>query len=321
MSDNSIDLEWSKPEQGTQNILSYTVFYHSTCESDSSDEWSEICTPYEKVTLSNLSEGTTYTCYINVCPKHTYSNKIGEKSCVSEPIRTLLSLNEKNAINLAWDARIKWYFIGIQLGQKTTDLDVISKERKDDICFTRMITEWVRKGKATWNELINALNHKTVGFSNLADTIAASCVSKYCGVTEVVPCLSKKGFKCPFCNECSMEEYYEGKCPKLDSSCDSTFPYLELQHLTENERIKLYIRLTEEAEDIRGQFNDLLEKIRESLNRQGVNFQQILESTEDFLGSHQIDSSEIDSPSKIIRYVSSTKKYIYHFLIVISHKS
>ena len=315
ITDNSIDLEWSKPEQGAQNVSSYTVFYRSiaTSESHPPAEWSKIGTPYEKVTLTNLSAETTYICYIKACAlTHGVDEGSGDVSDHIK-IRTFLSLNVKNVIAQAWKARVKWYHIGLRLGQETTDLDVIKNEITEDMRFTRMITEWLRKGKATWNELIDALNHKTVGFSDLADTIAANYVPKDCKFTEIaVPFSPKIGFKCPFCGECSMEKYYKGKCPKLDSSYDLSFPYLELQHLTENQRIMLYIRLMEEADDIMDEFNDLLEKIRESFDRQGVNPKEIIESTEDFLGGHQIDSSKVNSPSTVIRYLQQ-KRYISFF--------
>ena len=315
VTDNSIELEWSKPEYGAHNIMSYAVFYCST--SDPLDKWSEIITIYEKATLPNLSEGTTYN--TKVCPVCT--DGVGRESDVSEPIQTLLCLSEKNVLDLAWDARVKWYHIGIQLRQKTTDLDVIGKEKCDDIRFTRMITEWLRKGKASWRELIDALDHKTVGLSNLADKIADACLIKDYSIAEVVPPPVVKpiqfagvGFKCPLCDECSMEEYYKGKCPKLNSSSDLAFPYLEKQYLTENEKMNLHARLTQDTKDIRNEFNDLLEKIRESFNKQDIDLQKMTEFIEDVLSlsSLQMESSKTGSASAILRHLQQ-KKYISFF--------
>jgi hypothetical protein len=323
VSDSSIDLEWSKPEQGAQNILSYTVCYRSISESDPPDKWSEMGTPYEKIILSNLSERTTFVCYVKVCPKRTVSrtDRVGGESDISEPIRTLPRLSEKNIIDLAWDARVKWYHIGIQLRQKTTDLDVIGKEKHDGTCFTRVIIEWLRKGKATWKELIDALNHKTVGFSNLADKVADDCLIKDCSDDQLVsPSVAKSfqfagvGFTCPLCGECSMEEYYKGKCPKLDLLPDLAFPYLVKQHLTENEKINLHARLTQDTEDIRKEFNNLLEKVRESFNKQDIDLQRMIESIEDLLSlsSLQMEPSKTKSAGAIIRHLQQ-KKYISFF--------
>ncbi len=322
VSDSSIDLEWSKPEQGAQNILSYTVCYRSISESDPPDKWSEMGTPCEKIILSNLAEQTTFVCYVKVCPKLTVSRTDGVdgESDISEPIRTLPRLSEKNIIDLAWEARVKWYHIGIQLRQKTTDLDVIGKEKHDGTCFTRVIIEWLRKGKATWKELIDALNHKTVGFSNLADKIADDCLIKDCSDDQLVSPVAKPfqfagvGFTCPLCGECSMEEYYKGKCPKLDSPPDLAFPYLVKQFLTENEKINLHARLTQDTEDIRKEFNNLLEKVRESFNKQDIDLQRMIESIEDLLSfsSLQMEPSKTKSAGAIIRHLQQ-KKYISFF--------
>ena len=315
VTDNSIELIWSKPEQGAQNIMSYTVFYHS--KSDPANNWSEIITAYEKVTLLNLCEKTTYV--TKVCP--TCIDGVGGESDVSKPIQTFPHLSEKNIFELAWDARVKWYHIGIQLGQKTTNLDVIGKEKDDDTCFTRMIIEWLRKGKATWDELIDALNHKTVGFSGLADIIADNCLVKDCSNAQVLPPSIAKpiqfagvGFRCPLCSKCSMEEYYKGKCPKLDSPTDLAFPYLATQYLTENERINLHARLTQDTEDIRKEFNNLLEKVRESFNNQDIDLQKMIESIEDILSlsSLPMETSKTNSASAIIRHLQQ-KKYISFF--------
>lgn len=312
VTDNSIELKWSKPEQGAQTIVSYTVFYRST--SDPANNWSEIITTYEKVTLLNLCEKTTYITKVCI-------DRVGGESGISEPIQTLPRLSEKNIIDLAWDARIKWYHIGIQLRQKTTDLDVIGKEKHDGTCFTRMIVEWLRKGKATWKELIDALNHKTVGFSNLADKIADDCLIKDCSDAQVVPPSVAKpiqfagvGFTCPLCSECSMEEYYKGKCPKLDSPTDLAFPYLATQYLTENEKINLHVRLTQDTEDIRKEFNNLLEKVRESFNKQDIDLQRMIESIEDILSlsNLQMEPSKTNSAGAIIRHLQQ-KKYISFF--------
>ena len=57
---NSIELEWTKPEQGAHNVTSYTVFFCTISES-SDNQWKvKAETVNEVVAISQLSEKTTY---------------------------------------------------------------------------------------------------------------------------------------------------------------------------------------------------------------------------------------------------------------------
>ena len=320
VTDNSIELEWSKPEQGVCNIVSYTVFYHST--NDLPDKWNEIITNnYEKATLLNLLEKTFYTCKV----QPSYDSGFGSESDVSEPIQTLLRLSVKNVIELAWDAREKWYFIGLQLGQKETDLSVIKKENMCDIgsCFTKMITNWLRKGEATWKKLVDALNHKTVGHPDLADSV---CLTKNNSVTEVVPHSPVKPiigelnstesvFKCPLCGKCSVEKYLKRECPNFDSYSAVSFPYIEQENLTEDEQLKLHAMLMEETEKINDKFVHLVRQIRKSFDHEPcIDLQEMTYSIEDTLSlsSPLMASPEIKSASAIIKQLQR-KRYISFF--------
>ena len=64
-----------------------------------------------------------------------------------------------------WEAKEKWYDIGVELGLMVNDLDVIRCKNYDDPekCIAEMLSVWLRQGGATWEALIFALNHKTVG--------------------------------------------------------------------------------------------------------------------------------------------------------------
>ena len=55
---DSIQLTWSKPQYGSQNIQSYTVLYHQ--EGDTPDQWKEQSSFGESTTLDNLTPETMY---------------------------------------------------------------------------------------------------------------------------------------------------------------------------------------------------------------------------------------------------------------------
>ena len=72
-----------------------------------------------------------------------------------------------------WDARIKWYNIGLRLGILAPDLDVIENDGGDtEARFRSMLRKWLREGKnCTWEALIKALSSPSVGLEMLAKHI------------------------------------------------------------------------------------------------------------------------------------------------------
>ena len=65
-----------------------------------------------------------------------------------------------------WDARSKWFNIGIQLSVTIGDLEAIKKENPDcGGCLTRVLLTWLRKGSPTptWQSLITAMKVPAVG--------------------------------------------------------------------------------------------------------------------------------------------------------------
>ena len=309
---DTIELEWSKPELGAHNVTSYTILYRSF--NDPLNNWSRSkpITLCEKATLCGLSEKTIYIAKVQVkCEDRVFGD-----STVSEPIQTLLKLNDKNVVDKAWCAREKWYYIGLRLGFEKTDLNVIKlDEKKCDPCFIEMVSKWLRKGDATWKTLIDALNHKSVAFNHLAGDIEKDCgITKIRPHSPIEPTLageSQMGFKCP-CGKYSLENGIDRKCPNYDSS---DFPYLKQEHLTENEKFNLYTKLIRETKKIEKDFIDLVHQTRKSLNsKQNINLQEISDRVEDMLplSSPPMDSSEINSASAIIKHLRR-KKYISFF--------
>ena len=72
-----------------------------------------------------------------------------------------------------WEARSKWYNIGLCLGIPPSDLDVIEKDGRDTAtCFRNMLLKWLREGKnCTWEALIKALSSPSVGHTTVANSI------------------------------------------------------------------------------------------------------------------------------------------------------
>ena len=74
-----------------------------------------------------------------------------------------------------WEARTRWYNLGLQLGVSVDTLDVIKYNHHTncDQCFTDMIKEWLRASdlQRTWEALAKALESPQVGHGNLAEQI------------------------------------------------------------------------------------------------------------------------------------------------------
>ena len=70
-----------------------------------------------------------------------------------------------------WEARSKWFNIGVQLRVKVTDLKAIDCEPGLDLegKFRKMILSWLEHGqRCTWAALREVLMHKTVDLPELA---------------------------------------------------------------------------------------------------------------------------------------------------------
>lgn len=73
-----------------------------------------------------------------------------------------------------WEAKHKWFNIGVQLGLKVSALKAIDREQglNFEDKLKEMIISWLEKGKmCTWRALRKALKHKTVNKPELAQNI------------------------------------------------------------------------------------------------------------------------------------------------------
>ena len=80
-----------------------------------------------------------------------------------------------DVLESVWEARSKWYNIGLKLGVSVGTLDSISKaaNQNPDDCLTAMIKDWLRNGKPkpTWAAVAKALKSPMVGYAQLAEQL------------------------------------------------------------------------------------------------------------------------------------------------------
>ena len=75
--------------------------------------------------------------------------------------------------DLIWDARPKWYNLGLKLRVSQATLTMIKQNHPDgDDCFREMLSEWLKSVEPSWEELLAALKKPSVGYPQLAKKIA-----------------------------------------------------------------------------------------------------------------------------------------------------
>ena len=86
--------------------------------------------------------------------------------------------NLKDVQDLVWDARTKWSNLGLELGIKIADLEVIGKNNRSDVdtCFKKMLLMWLRMVDPfpSWEGLVLALGKSSVGRKDIAEKICDS---------------------------------------------------------------------------------------------------------------------------------------------------
>ena len=94
----------------------------------------------------------------------------------------LTSCDLKDIINSVWEARARWFHIGIQLSMNVAVLEAIKSNHHDqlDACLTAMLTEWPKQTdpKPNWEALVTALKNPSVGCGHLADAIERTYYNK-----------------------------------------------------------------------------------------------------------------------------------------------
>ena len=87
-----------------------------------------------------------------------------------------LNITHLHDIQVAiWDARPKWYNIGLGLGLSADTLDAIVNDHpsKTEDCLTDTIKHWLRNEMPlpTWKALADVLKSPMVGYAHLAENL------------------------------------------------------------------------------------------------------------------------------------------------------
>ena len=82
-----------------------------------------------------------------------------------------------DVLEAVWEARVKWFNIGLKLGISAGTLNAIKKNNNQDPddCLTVMLEYWLNNGKPkpSWVELVRALKSPMVGYAQLAEELPA----------------------------------------------------------------------------------------------------------------------------------------------------
>ena len=85
----------------------------------------------------------------------------------------LVSGNLGKVQDLIWDARPKWFNLGLNLNIDQATLTAIKQSNSNvDDCFRDMLLEWLKSVEPPWEELLVALRKRSVGHKQLAKKIA-----------------------------------------------------------------------------------------------------------------------------------------------------
>ena len=73
-----------------------------------------------------------------------------------------------------WEARAKWYNLGLGLDITPDSLDTIKLDNAStNDCFRAMLTKWLREHqRPTWSALAKALKSRSLGLTHLAEEIS-----------------------------------------------------------------------------------------------------------------------------------------------------
>ena len=77
-------------------------------------------------------------------------------------------------VKAAWEARVEWYDIGVDLKISPDTLDTIRTDHGDTkSCFREMLKVWLRRVEPhpSWSELAEALSSPMVGREDLAEKL------------------------------------------------------------------------------------------------------------------------------------------------------
>ena len=196
-----------------------------------------------------------------------------------------------------WEARPKWYNLGLQLNMAADDLDVINrrKSQSDDECLTDLLCQWLRRTdpQPTWEAVVKALQSPTVNLSQLAFKIENEKIDSIIKLTKESDCDNLKV-------ECSKQVVAQAKPVMVKA--DASFPHIrEFQGLDEEEKENLEQRLTMESENIQLSFHTLCNKFFDSLEH--IPLKKLVRILKGFKALKRVNSPKSASVVQSYEYV------------------
>ena len=197
-----------------------------------------------------------------------------------------LSINDLPTVfRELYDVRSKWHSFGLELKVKHSDLEAIKEKYRGDPaeCFKALLSMWLREDpKPTHATLASALNSPTVGYGKkivsicLPESVSQGAHSRCETLDSNNSCQShlqlqvvtgkSEEFRCP-CGKCDLISYLDEGCPKSNSH---SYPYLPLDHLSDDDKEDLIQKLSNDTADIIKHFADLLLNTCESMKTRQI---------------------------------------------------
>ena len=110
------------------------------------------------------------TAQVNLLPTHCGAGFNHQLSYLSD----MLSFNDlRRVLGVTWEARARWYYIGLGIGISPGTLDYIKKEKRQlpEDCLLETLKQWLNQEYPTWSALSRVLKSPSVGFDFLADKV------------------------------------------------------------------------------------------------------------------------------------------------------
>ena len=199
-----------------------------------------------------------------------------------------------------WDARGKWFSLGIELSMSVATLETIKQKNKEnpDDCLTEMLLEWLKQAnpKLTWSCIVAALKEPTVGQEQLAETIENEHLQGLHGMeytTSESEASSSGGIKL-------------GKRRTRDELC---FPHIDEIAPDKEQRKALEERLQIESKEIMFKFYILINKFFDSLEKQAIPAQKLERYLRMPLQMEKLTISIVEDAQRIIEDNSSFYDY------------
>ena len=87
-------------------------------------------------------------------------------------------LDLKTVQGALWDAKCKWYNLGLELGLDRSTLDTISANQREQVedCFREVLSKWLDLVTPSWKALVKALRAPTVDFLRIASEIESKYI-------------------------------------------------------------------------------------------------------------------------------------------------